>query len=148
MFNSLVYNINTIAGNTGVMCNTSGSGAGCQVYSSTVIGGANAVRRIGGTMITKNVYAGGSPSGDFLGTITMDNTASADTTSDAHDSIAVDTSTFTNVTIGSENFHLPAGSPLLDVGTTTSGDAAPMNFTKDFDLATRSGTWDIGFDER
>ena len=151
MFNSIVYNIYPVSASTGVMCNTAGTGAGCQVYSSTIIGGNNAVRRIGGTMIIKNVYAGGSLGGDYTGTITKTTSASSDNTADGTSpqiNIAVNTSNFTNVTGGSENFHLPVGSGLLDLGTDTSGDTAPMNFTKDIDLATRSGSWDIGADER
>lgn len=51
---------------------------------------------------------------------------------------------FTNVTGGSEDFHLQnsAENDALDAGTSLSG-----NFTDDIDSDTRSDTWDIGADE-
>ena len=49
---------------------------------------------------------------------------------------------FTNVTGGSEDFHIGASSELKDAGTDLSG-----TFTTDIDGNTRSGTWDIGVDE-
>jgi len=52
--------------------------------------------------------------------------------------IPVSTATFVNVTAGSENWHLAGtGSGLYNVGTNTSGDSAPMNFTTDIDGETR-----------
>jgi hypothetical protein len=78
----------------------------------------------------------------------MTTCASSDATGSAGlQNIAANTTNFTNVTAGSEDFHLPAGSALIDVGTDTSGDAAPLNFTDDIDGVTRTGTWDIGADE-
>jgi hypothetical protein len=78
----------------------------------------------------------------------MTTCASSDTTgSTGLQNIAYDTTNFTNVTAGSEDLHIPTGSALKDVGTDTSGDAAPMNFTTDIDGETRSGTWDVGADE-
>jgi hypothetical protein len=53
------------------------------------------------------------------------------------------TAQFTNVTGGSENFRLVSGSYLIDTGTDTSGEGAPLNFTDDIVGTTRSD-WDVG----
>jgi hypothetical protein len=53
------------------------------------------------------------------------------------------TLTFTNVTAGSEDFHLiSTDTDAIDNGADLSG-----TFTTDIDGTTRSGTWDIGADE-
>lgn len=57
--------------------------------------------------------------------------------------VAFDTSTFTNVTAGSEDLSLVSGSGLIDAGTDLSGDATyPFNW--DFLGNTRTGTPDVG----
>lgn len=73
--------------------------------------------------------------------------ASTDTTSPGVDSLdnIVVADNFSNSTIGSENFHLKAGSVLIN-----EGDDLSAVFTTDIDAQTRptgAGTWDIGADE-
>ena len=61
------------------------------------------------------------------------------------DPVAYSTANFTNVTSGSENLHLAAGSALIDAGTDLS-----ITFTTDIDGETRQtgvNLWDIGADE-
>lgn len=116
------------------------------VYSCTAIGMSIPFR---GITTAKNCYGGNNTGGyDFYDVTNMTTCASSDNTGSVGlRTIAVNTTNFTNVTGGSENFHLPLGSALIDVGTNTSGDAAPLNFTDDIDGVTRTGTWDIGADE-
>lgn len=126
------------------------------VYSTTAIGGFYGVEvAIGATATCKNVYAAEtSTDGSALafnagGTLNMTNCASSDTSASgtgAVTNVAVNTTNFTNVTASSEDFHIPTGSALRDVGTNTSGESAPLNFTTDIDGQTRTGTWDIGAD--
>lgn len=120
------------------------------IYSCTIIGGDTyGLVRSSGTVTAKNCYAYASGTGDaYSGTITKTTCASDDTTGSAGlQNIAYDTSNFTNVTGGSEDLHLPSGSNLVDVGTDTSGDSAPMDFTDDIDGDSRGATWDVGADE-
>lgn len=92
----------------------------------------------------RNCYAGDNAGGDIAG---GDNWTAVTTcrTSDGSQSTTVaaySTSSgarFANVTAGSENLELLAGSSLIDVGTDLSG-----SFTTDIIGKTRSGTWDIG----
>lgn len=150
IYNTIVYNIRSLSGNRGMVA--AGAGSVTYIYSSTVIGGEYGIYRSGGTATVKNTYAGGSSSGDFYGTISQITNASSDVTAanTALDSIAINATNFTNVTGGSENFLLPgAGSALYNVGTDTSGDSAPLNFTTDIQGGARpyATTWDIGADE-
>lgn len=124
------------------------------VYSSVFIGGKYGINKGGaGTATVKNTYCGGTRTEDFYrsaGTLVKVNCASedqsADDTSGADETatncvaaaVAYDTSTFTNVTAGSEDFHLVVGSALIGAGTTTSGESAPLDFTTDIDGDTRS----------
>lgn len=126
------------------------------IYSSTVIGGHIGVNaQVAGAVINaKNVYAScnstsGAPLGfGGAGTINQTTCASFDATATGTglDNIAVNTTNFTNVTAGSEDFHIPSGSALKDVGTDLSADAT-IAFSTDIDGETRSGTWDVGADE-
>jgi len=131
------------------------AGSTLNIYSSTFIWHADAsagLRKEGGTMVLKNCYSGtlsGVGGGNYFGSPTMTTCAASDATGDTGlDNIEVDTDTFVNVSAGTEDFHLAADglSPLKDVGTDTSGEGAPLNFTTDIDGNTRS-TWDIGADE-
>jgi hypothetical protein len=143
IFNCVVYNLGG-NGNSSAIYVSSGI---VNIYSSTLVGQTNTcgVHRVGGTVACKNCYAAGDVGDAYLGTITKTTCASSDTTgSTGLQSIAVNTTNFTNVTEGSENFDLPLGSALIDVGTDTSGDAAPLNFTTDIVARTRGATWDIG----
>jgi hypothetical protein len=100
----------------------------------------------------KNCYSGGNTTSDYMegasagwtnwtATTCMASDADASETG-LTNSIAFDTSNFTNVTAGSEDLHLVTGSDLIDAGTDLSG-----TFTIDINGATRSGTWDVGPDE-
>jgi hypothetical protein len=142
--NSIVYGFSNAAEtiHVGFRSRSDASWQNCTAINNRV-GFAQGI----GTVEAKNCYAGGSASGDFAGTITQTTCASSDTTATgtALDSIAVNTTNFTNVTAGSEDFHLPAGSALVNVGTDLSA-----TFTDDIDGQTRptgAGTWDIGADE-
>jgi hypothetical protein len=120
------------------------------IYNCTIINTAAypALWRQSETWTAKNCYAASNGGAAYSGTITKTTCASSDATGSAGlQNIVLNTTNFTNVTAGSEDFHLPAGSALIDVGTDTSGDAAPLNFTDDIDGVTRTGTWDIGADE-
>lgn len=119
-----------------------------KIYSCTIIGGTYGLDSTFASPIVKNCYASGATAAYEGGTPALTTCASSDATGSAGlQNIAYDTNNFTNVTAGSENLHIPSGSALKDVGTDTSGDAAPMNFTTDIDGDTRTGTWDIGADE-
>ena len=152
LWNIISYGITANAGgpysNRGIGLNK--ASATVSIYSSTFTGGYRTIQNAAGTLTVKNSYAGGSAVADFLGTIAQTTNASSDTTAvgTSLDSIAVNTTNFTNVTAGSEDFHLPSGSALINVGTNTSGEAAPLNFTTDIDRQTRRGAWDIGADEK
>jgi hypothetical protein len=145
IWNTLIYNIASISTNSRGM---QGQGL-TKVYNSTVIGGYYGLVRSAGTLICKNVYAGGSTNGDFVGPSSLTTSASSDNSGSAGlQSIAVSTANFQNVTSGSEDFHLTSCSALKDVGTNTSGDPSPFDFLIDIDGATRSDPWwDIGADE-
>jgi len=127
------------------------SGATQNVYNTTVIGGYIGIQQTAGTVTAKNCYAGGQGlGGSYSGTITMTTCASGDTTGTAGlQSIALNTTNFTNVTAGSEDFHLPSGSALIGAATNLYNDAA-YPFQTDIDGQDRGGaaaSWDIGADE-
>jgi len=133
-------------------------GGAAVVYSCTGIGGFNGFfLSVGATATCKNCYFAENSTDGSAASIT-ENGSFTQVTCAVNDgstlvdaglrNIAHDTATFTNVTPGSENYHLPIGSPLINVGTNTSGESAPLNFSTDIDGVTRTGTWDIGADER
>lgn len=149
-WNCIIYAIGTVAGSVAVQTHSQVTLYSCTMFSGGIIvvnsSGA------GGAIVAKNCYAGGSSyqawNADSGSTLTQTTCAASDTTGTAGlDNVAVNTTNFTNVTAGSEDYHIPTGSALKNVGTDTSGDAAPFNFTTDIDGATRSGTWDVGADE-
>ncbi len=122
-------------------------------YSCTFIqgGGIITVDITDGTCVAKNCYAAGASykcyNIEAAGSLTMTTRASSDTTGTSGlQSIAVNTTNFTNVTSSTENYRLPVGSALINVGTDTSGDSSPFNFTTDMEGGTRA-TWDVGADE-
>jgi hypothetical protein len=132
VWNTIGFNNTAASGNYGVYV------AGCasvKIGSSVFIGGEYGIRRYsGGTVTAKNCYCGGALTADYGGTITKTTCASSDTTGDTGlQSIPVSAATFVNVGAGTEDYHLAVGSALIGVGTDTSGDAAPMNFTVDID---------------
>ena len=115
-------------------CDLCGNGgSGCEVEA--------------GASVLTNCYAGGNTGADYakgLGSITFTTTYSEDG-SLSTPTAAYSTSSgcyFTNITGGSEDFHIGTSSTLKDAGTDLSG-----TFTDDIDGDTRSGTWDIGADE-
>jgi hypothetical protein len=145
VFNNIVYVGTAASADANGINLISGT---AHVYSNTVVGGYRSIRQTGGTMTAKNNYAGASGAGGaYAGTITKTTCASSDTTGTTGlTEIAYNTTNFTNVTTGSEDLRLPSGSALLNVGTDTSGESAPLNFTTDIGGETRS-TWDVGADE-
>jgi hypothetical protein len=97
----------------------------------------------GALLVAKNSYVANSYSGrNYFGTIALTTCASSDATGDI-DNIAYSTDNFTNVTAGSEDFSLPEGSALIDVGTTIS-ESAPLDYSDDYDGTARGATWDVG----
>lgn len=121
-------------------------------YNCTIVGKTNnAIYSGDGDCTAKNCYmhsAGtvfnDSGSGGFTFTTCKHSTAQSITGSTG--STAYSTANFVNVTAGSEDLRLVSGSALIDAGADLSGDAN-YAFSTDFDGTTRSGTWDIGFDE-
>jgi hypothetical protein len=100
-------------------------------------------------IVCKNCYAGSTGIGYLTLQAGSATNASADTSGTAGlQSIAYSISAgayFTNVTSGSEDFHIGTSSALKNAGTDLSG-----TFTDDIDGTTRptgAGTWDIGADE-
>jgi len=94
--------------------------------------------RSGGTAAAKNTYSGGNTTTDYSGTITYTTCASSDATSrtGVTPNIAYSVSAgayLTNITVGSEDFHIGASSVLIGAGTDLSGI-----FTLDIDGDTRS----------
>ena len=144
IINSFLYSYSTIVGNDALYV-ASGT---VNCYSSTLISARYGIYNFGGTVTAKNCYAYGGTAA-YQGTITQTTCASNDATATgtALDNILYSTANFTNVTSLSENLHLVSGSALIDVGTNTSGESAPLNFTDDIDGVTRTGTWDIGAEE-
>ena len=143
VWNCLIYNFHH---SNSFLAAVYKSGAGTtEIYSSVIIGVDKAVYRASGTLIFKNCYAGAILSTrGYYGTSTKTTSASEDTTgSIGLQSIPYSTGTFTNVTLGSEDLTLAVGSPLLDAGTDTSGEAAPLNFTDNIAGETRD-SWNVG----
>jgi hypothetical protein len=149
LWNDIFYNFASISSDSRVIEIKQTS----KISSCTVIGGYYGICRAAGTATVKNCYAGGSTNGDYYD-CTMTTCASADATGTAGlQGILVSTTAdsthagFTNITATTEDFHIKVGSPLMGVGTDTSGDAAPMNFTTDIDGVAKTTVWDIGADE-
>jgi hypothetical protein len=97
-------------------------------------------------MILKNCYVYSALNQCYQATgITLITCASSDTSgSIGLQNIACNSNTFKNVTSNNEDLRPPYGSSLINVGTTTSGEPSPMNFTTDIKGNSRTGTWDIG----
>jgi hypothetical protein len=148
IFNTIVVDLGSNGSSNPIYLNAAGV---MNLYNSTVLGtlSGNGIHQASsGTLTAKNCYSRGYPGYAYYGTITKTTCASSDTTgSIGLQNIAYSTANFTNVTAGSEDFHLPLGSALIKVGTNTSGESAPLNFTTDIDGQNRKNTWDIGADE-
>ena len=142
--NSVFINTETAEGAFTGLCNLN-------IYNCVIVhqGAGIGLQRQSGTWTAKNCYAATVGSSAYSGTITKTTCASDDNTGSVGlRNIAFDTASgayFTNITGGSENFHIGASSELKNVGTDLSA-----NFTDDIDGQTRptgAGTWDIGVDE-
>ncbi len=146
IWNTILFNfVPNLSNETGILTSSSNS---VNIYSSTVINARVGIRQTGGTVVCKNTYAGGGALSDYFGTITKTTCASRDASGTAGlTGIATSTATFINVTPGSEDYHITSGSALKGVGTNTSGDSSPLNFTTDIDGQSRGSTWDIGADQ-
>jgi hypothetical protein len=145
MWNSIIYGI---TGQTaGVYLNNASGSLTAYSCTSGNSGGTAGFHNAAGTMTLKNCYAN-SGGTDYFGTITLTTCASSDSTGSVGlQTIAYSTGNFTNVTSGSENLHLVSGSSLIGVGTDTSGDSAPFDFTTDIDGDSRGSSWDVGADQ-
>lgn len=146
IYNCIMYDMGGHANSSGI----SVWGTTVYVYSTTIVGSGESagIVRWDGTAICKNTYSSGQATRAYSGTITKTTCASLDETGSAGLwNIATSVANFANVTAGSEDFRLPLGSALIDVGTDTSGESAPLNFTTDIEGQTRTGTWDVGADE-
>lgn len=145
-------------GGTNTGCKLTGAASGASfAYNGTFIGGTYGMS-VDSTVnyaVAKNVYVHGTTFGfgpSAGGIVTKVNCTSSDTTAtnnsggggatNCTDSIAHSTANFTNVTAGSEDYHIPTGSALKDDGVDLSGQ-----FTIDIDGDTRGATWDVGADE-
>ena len=116
------------------------------IYNCTITKGGYGIEESGSVSVeVKNTYSGGNSTSDYNGTMTFTTCASSDATEreGVTPSIAHTTDNFTNVTNGSEDYHLVSGasSTLKTGGTDLSG-----SFTTDIDGDTRSD-WGIGADE-
>jgi hypothetical protein len=155
-YNLVIYGLGT-GGNTAAIKNHGSS----RFYNCTLINpGGSAIITFDhsldldgvGAAFVKNVYAGGSTFHDFditNGTLTQTNCVSADTTAAGTNPLTnkpVNTTHFTNVTAGSEEYSLPGTSALLASGADLSADGA-LNFIGSFNTniagATRS-SWNRG----
>jgi hypothetical protein len=121
------------------------SGGTVTIDNCTLAGNADyGIEVTGGTVTATNCYADGSID-SYAGTMTLTTCAHSSATVFAGStaSIAHDTTNFTNVTVGSEDYHLVSGASatLKTGGTDLSG-----TFTTDIDGETRSD-WSIGADE-
>jgi len=143
-WNVLVYNLGVTASTCFLLM--SGGTVSQNLYNCVAISGNYGFYRGSGTVTLKNCYGGGTATGDYEGTIPKTTCASEDATGSVGlTGIAVSTDNFVNVSEGTEDFRLPLGSALIDVGTDLSA-----TFTVDIVGTTRPtgvNTWDIGIYE-
>jgi hypothetical protein len=136
IINCIVYKI------TGIGINANHS----SVYNSDAVNCSSYGIRVDAshTGVVKNCYSGGNSGADYsnAGTLTFTTCYSEDGT-ESTPTAAFSTSTFTNVTAGSENLSLPLGSGLIGAGTDLRSDAT-WPFDYDIIGTTRGATWDVG----
>lgn len=140
--NVIVYDIPKITGSR----TFNSDGSNWRLMNCLFIGGYYSTRRAGGGGGGYNNYFHncGAGAGEcwYNGFTVGSNNATSETYFDI-DNVAYTTSNFTDVTAGSENFTLPAGSELINVGTDLSGQTFPLNYAYDI-TGHRRDTWDVG----
>ncbi len=148
VFNTIIDIRSSNLGNQGIKNHSASF-----IYSSIVMAGAGTGMDVANdsSIVAKNCYMQGDLASFSVdptnASLTQTTCATSDSLSDtvALRNIAVNTTTFTNVSSGTENWALPVGSPLLaPAGTDTSGDAAPFNFTTDILGNQRGSSWSVG----
>jgi hypothetical protein len=113
-----------------VAANNTGAGFHCQTAS--------------GTQTLQNCYSGGNTGADISTNWDVRTTCRTEDGSQSSTTAAYSTSSgcyFTNITPGSEDFHIGSSSELLAIGTDLSA-----TFTTDIDGQTRSSPWSVGVD--
>jgi hypothetical protein len=96
------------------------------------------------TNVLQNCYSGGNTGADISTNWDTITTTRTEDGSQSTTTVSYSTSAgcyFTNITPGSEDFHIGALSGLLAIGTDLSG-----TFTTDIDGQTRSAPWSVGVD--
>jgi parallel beta helix pectate lyase-like protein len=123
-------------------------GEAVTIDNCTFAGGTAGVGHGGGaSQVVRNCYAGNTSSQDFTDGDVSNPVYTTCRCEDGIHGTATAYATgsgarFTNITAGSENFHIQSGSALIGAGTDLSA-----TFTTDVDGATRSAPWDVGADE-
>ncbi len=135
IWNCICYGTSTqgLNGNAGIAALTANT---IKVYSSTLVGWNGLYNEGAGPVTVKNCYGAAIPGGlkGFEGVgITKTTCASSDADSGnvGLTSIPHSTANFENVTLATADYRLKEGSILIQAGTVTSGDAAPLNFATD-----------------
>ena len=143
MYNNIDYNHGTA--NNAYNCSAFVGNGALTCYSDTFIGGYQGINNDSGTSaVVKNCYASGSNAAYAGCTLTTSASNDATGSAAALRNILVSTTAdsthagFTNITAATADYHIKVGSPLIGVGTDTSGDAAPMNFSTDIDGQART----------
>lgn len=126
--NCLAHNIAALA--NGIRCDNSGSTV--YAYNCTIDSCDYGIVRSLGTMYAKNCISSNNANSDWTGTITK-TTCTDEGVTMTYDNAAGD------------DFHT-SDTDVVDQGTDLSSDGS-YAFDDDIDEETRSGTWDIGFDE-
>ena len=143
--NIIIYRIANSSSDVGINFNGDVNLYNCVIYGNWDYG----TIRSGGAQTLKNCYAHtvSGISYNYNGTLTT--CASSDATGSVGlQNISASTSSgtyFTNLSAGTEDFHIQSSSVLIGAGTDLSA-----TFTTDIDGQTRptgAGTWDIGADE-
>lgn len=149
IFNNICYGF---LGTTNAGISTYSDSPAISAYSNTCYGNTRGLYDFSGSVrpTLKNIISYNNTI-DYVGTFkntSTHNLAKDTTTPEFNTYYDSKTLTFTNTGAGTEDFHLVSiDTDAIDLGTDTSGEGAPLNFTDDIDGVTRSGTWDVGADE-